>query len=81
MIGIALFMVACGKPLTPEMLLKVEKGMTPEQVAEILGHPQRREQPEMPGLDTHVDVWQQGGTEIKVVFLNGQVADTKAVFE
>ena len=69
----ALLIAACSK-VNQENFLKVQEGMSEEQVTSLLGRPTESNSVNVLGVSGTASRWVAGDTEITVRFVNGKVA-------
>jgi len=69
----ALVMVACSK-VNQENFLKVQEGMSEEQVISLLGRPTESNSVNVLGVSGTASRWVAGDTVVTVRFVNGKVA-------
>ena len=70
---VALLMVACSK-VNQENFLKVQEGMSEEEVISLLGRPTESNSVNVLGVSGTASRWVAGDTEVTVRFVNGKVA-------
>ena len=70
---VALIVVACSK-VNQENFLKVQEGMSEEEVISLLGRPTESNSVNVLGVSGTASRWAAGDTEITVRFVNGKVA-------
>ena len=73
LLAAALFVVACSK-VNQENFLKVQEGMSEEEVISLLGRPAESNSVNVLGVSGTASRWVAGDTEITVRFVNGKVA-------
>ena len=73
LLAAALFVVACSK-VNQENFLKVQEGMSEEEVISLLGRPTESNSVNVLGVSGTASRWVAGDTEITVRFVNGKVA-------
>ncbi|HJY75548.1 MAG TPA: outer membrane protein assembly factor BamE [Burkholderiales bacterium] len=69
----ALVLAACSK-VNQENFLKIQEGMSEEQVIALLGRPTESNSVNVLGVSGTASRWEAGDTVITVRFVNGQVA-------
>jgi hypothetical protein len=69
----ALIVVACSK-VNQENFLKIQEGMSEQEVISILGRPNESNSVNVLGISGTASRWVAGDTVITVRFVNGQVA-------
>jgi hypothetical protein len=69
----ALLVVACSK-VNQENFLKIQEGMSEEEVISLLGRPTESNSVNVLGISGTASRWVAGDTLITVRFVNGQVA-------
>ena len=69
----ALIVVACSR-VNQENFLKIQEGMTEEEVISILGRPTESNSVNILGVSGTASRWVSGDTVITVRFVNGKVA-------
>jgi outer membrane protein assembly factor BamE (lipoprotein component of BamABCDE complex) len=79
MLGLALFLAACGTKLTSENLNKIKHGMTETEVKAILGKPSSVENSEILGLRHVAYTYQSGESKVNINFINDSVISNPAV--
>ena len=70
---LALIIVACSK-VNQENFLKIQEGMSEQEVISILGRPTESNSVNVLGVSGTASRWVAGDTVISVRFVNGQVA-------
>ena len=78
---LSFMIIACGKSLTNENLLRVKNGMTEKQVKEILGQPAKIESGEVLGLRGSTFLYEKGKTKVQINFINDSVVSKSGNFE
>jgi hypothetical protein len=73
LLAAALFVVACSK-VNQENFLKVQEGMSEEEVISLLGRPAESNSVNVLGVSGTASRWVAGDTVITVRFVNGKVA-------
>jgi len=73
LIATALFVAACSK-VNQENFLKVQEGMSEEEVISLLGRPTESNSVNVLGVSGTASRWVAGDTAITVRFVNGKVA-------
>lgn len=74
-------LVACGSKLTPANLDKVQTGMTPVQVTEILGKPTEVKTSGFMGQNSTTYTYKKGSTEVVITFVNDKMMLKTGTFE
>ncbi|GAB4243659.1 MAG: hypothetical protein OHK005_08150 [Candidatus Methylacidiphilales bacterium] len=74
---LGLVLAACGSKLTAENLSKIQTGMSEDQVRAILGEPTEIETASFLGFSGTTWKYQQGKNEAQIVFVNGQVFQSR----
>lgn len=69
----AILLAACGSKLTQDNFARIQPGMTPKEVAAILGEPNETRSISIGGLSGGAATWTDGKTTISVQFLNDKV--------
>jgi outer membrane protein assembly factor BamE (lipoprotein component of BamABCDE complex) len=70
---VLLSLAACGSRLSQENFDKIHQGMSPKEVREILGEPEKASGANLLGLSSGEAVWKDDKTTISVRFLNDKV--------
>ena len=73
LLAAALFVVACSK-VNQENFLKVQEGMSEEEVISLLGRPAESNSVNVLGVSGTASRWVAGDTVVTVRFVNGKVA-------
>ena len=72
-VAVALMLVACSK-ITQENFLKIQEGMSEQEVMAILGKPSESNSVNLLGVSGTASRWAGRDAEITVRFVNGKVA-------
>ncbi|MDX1377037.1 MAG: outer membrane protein assembly factor BamE [Burkholderiales bacterium] len=70
---LALALAACGSKINEENFVRIQDGMTEQQVIDLLGTPTETSGVGALGMSGASAVWQDGDARISVQFVNGKV--------